>query len=92
MIDLKSNLVAIEKIMKLMEKHKIDELSCDFLHLKKSEFSNSTPTQKHKPSKHFAELSDEELLDRQLNAVSPDEPWNEVSEKQLNDFSIKGKI
>jgi hypothetical protein len=89
MIDLTSNIAAIEKIMKLMEKYKIDELSCDFLHLKKSVFSQ--PTTKRR-KKEFAPLSDQELLDRQLQADHTDEPWNEVSETQLNDFSIKGKI
>lgn len=53
MIDIASQINSIEKLMKLMDKHKIDEISVDFLCIKRS---------KHFPPEK--QVSDKELLDK----------------------------
>lgn len=59
MIDVKSNLESIEKLMQLMQTYHIDEISVDFIHLVKT---------KHLPMK--VELSDKEILDKHTQPVS----------------------
>lgn len=75
MIDLRSQLAAIEELMILMAKHEIDELSCDFLNLKKS---------RHKPAR--PQLTEKELLDQHLKPL-PDEPWNQIPQEEADTWA-----
>lgn len=68
MIDIGSNLVAIEKLMELMEKHHIDEISCDYINMKKSKFKGEK-----------AVLTPQELLAKHLEP-GPSEPWMNIPE------------
>lgn len=52
MIDIKTELESIEKLMKLMDKYKIDEVSIDYLNLKKSRFNPDEITDKQIIQEH----------------------------------------
>jgi len=75
MIDLKSNLEAIEQIMKLMETNQIEEISVDFLHIKKV---------RHTLTKMLP--TDQELLKRHFDA-GEQEPWNAIPDNILNEWA-----
>jgi hypothetical protein len=70
----------LEQVMKLMSDNEVDEVACEEFTIKKS---------RHKEKKK--ELTDEELLKKHLDPL-PQEPWLSISESQLDEFSIKGKI
>lgn len=52
MIDLNSNLAAIEKLFKLMDDYRIDEVSIDFVCIKKSKFQPQEATAEQIIDKH----------------------------------------
>lgn len=79
MIDLKSNIEAIEQLMILMEKYKIDDMSVDFLHMKrtKHQFDKPLPT-------------DQELLAKHLS--SNETPWMDISSGSIDEWARTGKV
>lgn len=80
MIDLAANLHSIEEIMKLMEKYKIDELSCDFLNLKRTRHTFEKPP-----------ADESELLAKHLQQ-GPTEPWNDLPANIVDEWAMKGKF
>ncbi len=79
MIDLSSNLQAIEQLMSLMDKYKIDECSVDWLHLKRS---------KHTFEK--AQLTPQELLQKHLQS-EPAEPWESLPQDAVDAWAKGAK-
>lgn len=80
MIDLASNLESIEKLMSLMDQYKIDEVSVDFVCIKKVKHSFPIP-----------KLTEEQILAKHL-APLPQEPWESIPDSALNSFSVSGKL
>ena len=81
MIDLKTHLAAIEALMAMMQKHDIEELSCDFLRLKR-----------HISPKLKQDINiDKLLLDKHLAPID-EEPWMSISDDQIDAFAKTGKV
>lgn len=73
MIDVKSQLEGIEKLMKLMRKHKIDEVSLDYINIK---ISNHDKTKKPKIPKS----TPKEILDKHTNDPLTEIVSNRIAE------------
>lgn len=80
MIDLNLSIAAIEKLMQLMEKYGVEDLSADFVHLKRPK----APPPKLQPS-------DAEVLAKHM-APLPQEPWESVSPAAVEAWSKTGKV
>lgn len=80
MIDLNLHLTAIEALMKLMNEHNIEELSVDFVNIKRGK----------QPSK-VAILTEEQQLEQHLEPL-PNAPWESISDEQLYQFDRTGKL
>lgn len=75
MIDLNANLHAIEELMKLMEKYKVDELSCDFLNLKRTRHTFEKPP------------VDESVLFAKHLQTSSTDPWDDLPQETVDAWS-----
>lgn len=81
MIDIGLQLQNIERLMRLMKKYKIDELSVDYINLKRN------PTQVDKPIRKRKKPD----LSNHVQSI-PDEPWNDITDEHLNQWSQNGKV
>ena len=94
MIDLNSNLKAIEKLIKIMKKNGVNELSCDWLNIK---INHATSLKKKattiRNKKEVIEETDEETLDNHTLPPSlPNEPWLDIDESVIANYEITGKV
>lgn len=86
MIDLNLSINSIEKLMKLMKKYHIKELSADFLHLIRDDISPIKKTYKSRnKSKNVLKSINERV------EILTDEPWNEITQDQLDHFELTGR-
>ena len=74
MIDVKSQLDAIEQLMILVNKYAIDEISVDFICIKKSRFKPEELTDKQIIDKH-TNPSVSDMKNAALNKVADVEKW-----------------
>jgi len=70
----------LRQAAQLMKEFELDELACEEFTIKKS---------KHKQEKK--ELTEQEMLQKHLEPL-PAEPWMTISDGQLDEFVIKGKV
>ncbi len=81
MIDIGMQIQNIEKIMKLMEQYGIDEVSVDYLNIKKSRFKAPEPTPEELLEQH---LKPKTLADAQAvaaNRINEIEAWLDPEKK-----------
>lgn len=79
MIDLNLHVAAIKQLMELCKEYKVKELSVDFVHI----------VMDHPPDR--LPPTDKEVLDKLTNnPVNFNEPWKDISDEDIEDFSRKG--
>jgi hypothetical protein len=75
------NLEVLEKVMDLMSRYEVDEVSAVGFHIKKS---------RHKPATILAPLDEKVAIDRHM-ATLPNEPWNAIPQEEVDTWAEKGK-
>lgn len=81
MIDLNLQLGAIEKLMKLMAENEVDEISVDFINIKKSRHRMTLAP----------EVDPKALLEAHLATNTSNEPWlNEVGQAEADKWAAGG--
>lgn len=92
MINLDLQIPAIEKLIKLMKKYGLDEISCDFINIKKSqEVKKQRKPYTRKPTK---EQQEKAILDKHTepHPISTDEPWNNIPQSSIDEYIMTGKV
>lgn len=80
MIDLQAQLPAIEKLMELMTKHELDEVSCDFINLKKVRHRGQPVA-----------VDPAKLLEPHIAPAHDNEPWmNAVTQDEADKWAAGG--
>lgn len=82
MIDITQQIANIEKIMSLMDKYQIDEVSVDYINIKKTRF-----VAEKKPI-----TEEEEYIMKQHLSPSSSNPWDDIPQSNIDSFSVTGKI
>lgn len=89
MIDLNSQLPLLEKLMKLMKKHNITDLSLDYIHLvRETPETVAKPRNIKQPHQNPGALDD---LNEHLQSL-PDEPWKALTEDDINPYLRTGQV
>jgi hypothetical protein len=78
MIDVNLQLPAIEKLMELMARFEIDELSVDFVNIKKS---------RHRLSVTAGEPDPKLVLEKHISPDVDDQPWLALSQQDADKWA-----
>jgi len=85
MIDIATQIANVEKLMKLMKKYQIEELSVDFINLKRPLPEHKERVKRPYKKKHVP------TLDKHLQPL-PNEPWNDIPDSVIDQWSVDRKI
>ena len=83
------NFEDLEKVMKLMKKYSMTRFGDS--HFEVERVATETDKIVKVRAKRHKKLTEQEMLDKHLGAL-PDEPWNDINDEQLQQFTITGKV